>query len=477
LHGIGALFTGGVFNQGLGALRLLIFAPLLGPAHFGALRLAMTASAILSSMAGLGVYTSYLRFLPEAKDSGQSSGFIKKTLLISLISSLAGFLILLLIRNGFTDLLFSDSGYLPLAVLVSISLPVTVVYKSFSGVASGSGHFKISAIGDAIQNFIYLLMGIVVLAAISRTSQSAFLTYLIGLAVGAGWIFNKTGISAHLKRVETGATQNTLFRRAIQYSIWYSLIPLFHYLFNFIDRWMLAHFYNLEKTGVYSIVPVLAGGMFVVGGAFSRVIARKGSELKSKNLTAAMEKLVWSTIVLSVLCSHIYSLIIRLLEPFIWRIAGSEWQAALPLLPLFLVYFTFFNSFNLIGCFASFEEKTWVHLISVCAGAVVNILMNLALIKPYGIYGAAIGTFTGILVTIVVHIIFINQIRIAIPSRIWLAFAISFSAFLPRWVFVFFTILLFISAIKSNILLSDSDRRMIRAWIGRTIRGWKRSKQ
>jgi O-antigen/teichoic acid export membrane protein len=476
LYGIGSLITGGALTQGFGALRLLIFAPLLGPAHFGALRLAMTASLILSSLAGLGLHTCYLRYLPELKPE-ETPGFIRQTLAWSFLPCCFSALVITLSVRGFSHLLFSSSEQTFLTILVAVSLPVTILYKSFYGMTSGSGRFRKAAIGDAMQNGVFFILGILALFLISKTSEYVFMTYLAGMGIGVLWFYFKIVHPVLLKGSNAQPGGNAIFYRALRFSIWYSLIPLFHYLFNFIDRWMLAHYYDLETTGTYSLVPLLAGGMFVTGGALSTITARKAAELRSRNLVKASEKLVWGAVCLSVPASLFYSFFIRLGEPLIWKIAGPKWQAALPLLPLFLVYFTFYNIFYQIGCFVSLEEKTWVHLISAIAGTAVNALINLALIKPYGIYGVATGTLIGMLVSIIVYLIFIYSRRISVIPRVWTAMLISFSIFLPRGIFIATTLLIFLAVVKTNIFLNDSDRRMARAWIAGTIREWKGRKQ
>lgn len=342
---------------------------------------------------------------------------------------------------------------------------------------SGSGRFRKAAIGDAMQNSVFFILSILALFLISKTSECVFITYLAGLGMGACWFYFMIVRRMLLNGSHAHPGGNAIFNRALRFSVWYSLIPLFHYLFNFIDRWMLAYFYDLETTGAYSLVPLLSSGMFVIGGALSTITARKSAELRSRNLIRASQNLIWGALFLSVLASLFYSFFMRLGEPLIWKIAGVKWQTALPLLPLFLVYFTFYNIYYQLGCFVSLEEKTWVHLVSAIAGTLVNTFINLALVKQYGIYGVATGTLIGMLTSIIVYLIFIYLRRIPINPRLWTAMVFSFSAFLPRWIFIATTLMIFLAAFKTDILLNDSERRMARAWIAGIIRDWKARKK
>ena len=473
LHGIGSLFTGEIINKILGSFRLLIFAPLLGPAGFGALRLAATSTAIISSLTGLGLHTSYLRYLPVIQDRRTSVGFIRKILFFGLVPTVLAALVLILFKGPFAGFLFSDRSYVWLAILVALSLPLMILYKSMLGISSGSGHFKYTAIGEALQNICFLMLGLLMLLIISRSPQLLFGCFLVGMGLSSIWLFCKLPV---FRSREPGAENiSDLFHRALRYSLWYAVIPLFQYLFDFIDRWMLAHFRDLETTGTYSIIPILAGGMFLIGRTFTPVVARKGAELRARGAMNVTTQLVWGGIALSVLASLVYALILRLLEPAIHYIAGSQWSAALPLLPLFLSYFVLYNIYYLIGAFASFEEKTWVHLLALVLGTVVNISLNLMLIRKYGIWGAAIGTFTGLVTSIAVHVVFLLSRGITITGRLWIMFLVALFPLLPRVIFIPLTLLILVLAYKTKILLTDQDKRMARVWLARTWRSMRSS--
>lgn len=465
--------TSGMINQGLGALRLLIFAPLLGLAGFGALRLATTASAIFSSVAGLGLYTCYMRYLPEVKDPVAAEIFIRKTYFWSIVPSLLIAAIFLIFRNEFTMFLFFDKSYLFLGLLVCISVPVTVIYKSYLGVAVGRGRFKDSAVGEAIQNLIYFILGVVILLFVVKDASLVFYSFLIGMTAAIIWlmIFSPKVILTR----EKDSRADELFKRAIKFSLWFALIPLFQYLFDFIDRWMLAHYYNLETTGAYSLIPILTGGMFVLGRAMMPVVARKGAELKSNGSHQTSQSFVWGGMAITMLGSLIYAFLLRIAEPLVWIILGKNWSKASSILPLFLSYSIFYNMFNILGCFAALEEKTWVHVIALVAGAGSNIFFNWLLIRPYGMAGAAIGTLIGLLVSMSAHLVFIHYRGMGIPFRSWFILLLTFTPLLPDMVFYMFFILIMFLAIKGDYILKDSDRRMLAVWYAKIIRKMRES--
>lgn len=472
LKGFGSLFAGGLFNRGIGSIRLLIFAPLLGPAAFGALRLASVISVILSSITGLGLFNSYPRYLPEISSKNESYIFIKKTLLFSVLSASIAACILIFLPQYFSKILFASSDYAVLTILVGLSIPFTVIFKSIISALVGFGKFRQSAINESIHNFVYLILGLLLMILISRSSELVFSSYIIGLLIAIIWIIPKIKSTEYTKADEKKSDE--YFQRALKYSLWYSLIPIFQYLFDFIDRWMLAHYYNLETVGAYSIIPLLTSGMFLISSSLAPIVARKGTILFSRGLLTSAQNIIWSCVKLAVLASLIYSIGLRLVEPIIWEIAGETWGQAASVLPVFLAYNTIFNVYYISGSFVGIYEKTYVHLIGLIAGAVTNIILNLLLIKPYGIFGASFGTLGGIIVTVLVYIIFMQFVRIKISFRNFMILLIPIIFILPKLWFIILSVVILFFSLKTNLILNDSDKRMAYTWIYRTTRNFKR---
>jgi len=462
----------------MGSIRLLVFAPLLGTAGFGALRLAITSSAIFSALAGLGLSTSFLRYLPETSSRGERAAFIRRVLGVSLATSCLVGLVLVLVPREMARVLFSDSEYWILSLLVAASLPLIVIYRSGLGAAGGIGRFDRAAIGETVQNLGYLMLGVGGLLLVSRRCEVAFGAFLVGMGAASAWLFPRIPLM-HVSGDHSTAVRNKvdgLFRRSLVYSIWYALIPLFQYLFDFIDRWALAHFRDLSTTGAYSLVPILCGGMFVVGGALSPVVGRKGAELTARRRGLSAERLVWGSLGVAVIGSLGYSAALRVVEPVIWRIAGPKWETAATVVPLFLTYFTLFNLYYLFGSFAFFAEKTWVHLAALATGAMVNTGLNLLWVPSYGVEGAALATLVGLVAALGIQIAFVYSRGVRVIGRAWFAVVLAFVPLLPVIPLLGCTAVVLLLAWKSNLLLNDSDRRMVAGWTERILRRVRRGR-
>lgn len=497
--------TGSIACRVLGLARLALFAPLLGPEGFGAFRLAGTASTIMAAPAGLGLYASYLRFLPEARRREVAAGLFRRGVFLSLLTSSVAAALMMLSPCGISRLVFSDPRYTALSILIAISLPVIVLYKSTIGAAQGAGDFRGSSLAEVVQNAAFLVVGMVALRYLSASPAVAFAASLFAMATGILWLMcskpSATLRSMYRNNVATpdagdpddvfGAVAqvaqtaadvglplgideevNALFRRALRFSAWFAVIPIFSYLFDFVDRWMLARLLSLKQAGTYSLAPVIAGGMFFVGSSLSSVVTRRGAWLLGHGNEAAAHRQVWAGSSLSVFASLGYVVAVRAVEPWLWRMAGPSWAEAASALPYTLTYYAFYNSFYLLGSFAAFAEKPWVNMLAGFFGVAANIVLNLTMIPRFGIVGAAGATLISLTVMMACHVVFALVRGINMPGRAWLLIMLPVVSLLPGiWTAVALAMALFVW-FRTNVLCSDSERRIVLAWQARMRRSF-----
>lgn len=499
--------AGSIGCRVLGLARLLVFAPMLGPEAFGAVRLAITTSSILAAVGGLGMYTSYLRFMPEARTPRVSGILLRRTATLAVSVSAAAALVLLLKPSLVAHLVFSDSSYTTLAALLAVSIPVTVIYKTAVYAVQGYGDFARSSLAELLQNSVFLAGGVLSLWIVRGSSALCFASMLVGMFAAVLWLIPalagrsesvpaaasapltvppiqtadpddsvavvSPGDVAGAPRDASGTEleqASALVRRAIAYSVWFAMIPVFTYCFDFIDRWMISRYMTLKDAGVYSLVPLLAGGMFFAGASLSSVVCRRGAWLAARGRMRTAHRLVWAGSSLSVFASLAYVLIVKAAEPIIWRVSGPRWSGAAQVLPLSLVYYALYNSYYLLGSFAAFEEKPWVNLAAGLVGVVVNAALNSWWIPLFGIRGAAAGTLAGLLASMAVHALFVQVRGILVPLRAWLTMGLPFMALLPLPLAAAGTVLSALAWKRTSLLSNDSERRIVTVWSSRLSR-------
>ncbi|MBI1292000.1 oligosaccharide flippase family protein [bacterium] len=472
LKGFGALLASSLAARALGLLKLLLFAPLLGPAAFGAFRLASSAANIMFSLAALGIHTSYLRYLPELPRNAQRRRYMLRSLALSMGCTLFVALLLQPVLPRVTMFIFSESTDPVLALLLLVALPTILLYQSGTGITRGLGLFAASAFGEVLQNFLHVGLGLAAIMVLGVSASAVFGAMLVGFLV-AGVLMLAMGLRATPKDAGDATLPVGFGGRVLRFSVWYALIPVCQYLFDFTDRWALARFRGLESAGVYSLVPLFTGGMIVLGTSLAPVVART-STLALSSKTGPVYTTVWSSISIAVLGSLVYSVAIRLGEPLIWMVASGQWAAASSTVPWFLVYFSWFNAYYVIGAIATVEEATWVHLASLGVGGAMNLALNLILVPSHGMEGAAFATCVSILGTIATHVAFVQFRGIPIPGRFWVALALPLCALMPVWALVPVCILAAVLAAGTSLIVDAQGKAELLAYCRGIVRRFRR---
>ena len=91
--------------------------------------------------------------------------------------------------------------------------------------------------------------------------------------------------------------------------------------------------------------------------------------------------------------------------------ADSEYWSGMPIIPIlvFATYCTFLYQFAVN--FEFFNQRTTIAASATVGASVLNVILNLLMIPPWGIYGAAIATASSYMGLVVVHFLAANRIR------------------------------------------------------------------
>lgn len=455
LAGVGFLFAASIVAKGVGAVKTVLFAWLLGPAEFGAFRIAITVQAILAGVCGLGLHTALLRYLPELQ-SGARTTFARRITMLAVLAALAGALVGILFVGQLSGAVFNESGRRGLMIAVLASVPFAVLFKCLVGTARGRGEFSRSALAESIQSILSLAIVGVLFFALPASASVAV----------AGLLLSFVASTAFVSRSLTGTSGSLLpqgiVKRAVAFSAWYALIPMMQYFFDLIDRWALARYVGLEAAGVYGLVPAITGGMALLSLSLAPVVVQRGAALMGRGEEAEAYRSVWGAVSLVLLVSLIVATALRCAGPIIWKVAGTKWESGASIFPSFLVYSMMYNVYWVLGSIAALREASWVALVSLVAGAITNLALNILWVPSYGMMGAAYATLIALTATTATHVIYMKVVGVTVPLRFWIAFALCFAGFLPAWGVAAIAIIAVLLAAKTDLLLDAHDRVLVR---------------
>ncbi len=169
------------------------------------------------------------------------------------------------------------------------------------------------------------------------------------------------------------------------------------------DRFALKHFYSLSEVGIYnlgyklsSIVNIVIIQSFQMGFlpiAYKMYDKEGAKEFFAKVLTYLTFVLVFSVLTLSFYSKEIILLLSK----------DPAYYEAYKIVPFISYTFLIKGIYYMFSLGLHFVKKTKYNSFIVLTGAVINLILNFALIPNYGIYGASIASIISSFVILVLY--------------------------------------------------------------------------
>lgn len=397
------LISLGTFSSKLlSFLMVRFYTGVLSPSDYGAADLITQTANLLFPLVSMGITDGVFRFAltyPERR---------RNVFTVGLYTVTAGSLLLLML----SPLMRNVAAFSEYAKLIVFYTAASCYHALCAGFIRANGKTALFAgqgvlntalvIGLNILFLAFFQMGItgyVLSVALSDTLCTIFLIYKEKL-----W----HQIVLH--------PEKKIFSRMLKYSI--PLIPttVFWWITSVSDRYMITAFLGSDANGIYTVacklptMLTLLSSVFLEAWKFSAV-----SESRENRRTyIRFYSQIWSSFSgfmtlagsIVIACSHIGVRLLSTEEYF------SAWQyvPVLSTATVFASFVTFMGSVYMV------TGKSGQSFLTAMAGALVNLLLNAALIPGFGIQGAAVATLASYFVSFVLRAV---SARRLIPFRLY----------------------------------------------------------
>lgn len=417
---------GGTISKAIPVLMVPIVTRIMpSSVYYGLSDMSNTLVSIAGVMATLGIYDGLFRMYFETEDRNYRKAACSTALTFALICSMVVFFILVGFRKQLSIILFGSREYGYLVLISSVTVLV------------GSSN-QIVAAPTRMQNRRRVFLAVNVASAIATYSIAIFLLlrghYDTGLPFSALIVSLMIEIFYFVLNREWFGFRDfdlRVLRQMLIIAI--PLVPNFltYWVFNSCDRIMITNIMGLKYLGIYSIGAKLghcsqllytafAGGWSYF--VFSTMHDRDQVKYNSKLFEVLAIVSLVSMAFLCVGSRWLY----KLLFPKEY-LDGFLVVPYLYLSPLLLMLFQMSSSqFAVV-------KKTWFGMISLAAGAIVNIMLNSIMIPKLGIEGAAIATLCGYSISLLICLIILSVNKwFVVSGRIKISF-FSAICFLFAW--------------------------------------------
>ncbi len=444
--GRGSLASGYLWTFGSTALPLvsafvvsLIVARWMGLTVAGLINLAMALATIFLIPAKFGIDGAASRLISEYQVSspGRIKQLISSSILLRLVftvpvgvalSATAPWLAAFFKEQALTPL-FRISGIMIFSVSLNELAALLVLGLNRFGLL-----FTVRSLMLVIR--VGLTVAAIKLALGASGVLGAYIVATLATALMVFWMLWRMDLPAG-DRGETPLIRKRLFRLSAPLAISGASVTIY----SLIDKLMLGYYDGAAQVGLYStarnlqetsLFPTFALVMTLrpaLAGAWSAGDLKRCAGLVNRSIVGSLYYSLCVVVVLACLAS-----------PIITGLFTAEFDASTPILLLFLpiIVLRSIGSVVLPGLIAADKAGTYAKL--TVAGAVLNFILNMLMIPPWGANGAVISTFISYLP---VEVFGLRSLYRAIPGfwrrQDWMKVAKSMlsaalTVFLYRWI-------------------------------------------
>ncbi len=400
IRGVSGTFVLQIVSTALGFMTNVLIARLLGVKEYGIYIYIFAWVGILSvlSMSGLGnILIREIAAYKARKEWGLIHGLLRWSCSRGLIVSI----IVTLIAGGVAWLLRKqlEPGILPALWAAFAMLPMLTLFNLNAMALQGFKYVVLSKIPAVLIRSPLLLILLVLASIFFPQVISAFGVVLLSGAalliafVAGGWLLYK-----RLPR------EVILSPSIYQQRIWMSsALPLLltaglFELNTRIPTLMLGSMADIEAVGVFGIASLIAGLTSFILLSVNSSLGPLISDLYTSGKMFRLQNVVTLSARLTLLVGGLVSLVIIMLQQWIYSFFGHDFQQAGQVL-LILISGQIINiAAGSVGILLVMTGHERIVAIVVGVSTTITIILSVLLIPPYGINGAGIAVFTGVFI-------------------------------------------------------------------------------
>ncbi|MEO5576130.1 MAG: oligosaccharide flippase family protein [Gaiellaceae bacterium] len=373
---------GGIVSRVLAIFLLPLYTRFLDTEDLGAVGLIVALSAVLVTILRLGISSAFFRFYFDSTDPVQRLLVVRTAFWFTIASATAGLAAGVLLAQPLADLLGLDDANLVRAGFVGVWAQMNYEQlTSLFRVEERSTAFVLASLAN-----IAVTIGATILLVV--VWEQGALGVIVGNLTGTLVVYLAL-LSVHRDQLGLQFSR-PLLREMNRFGV--PLVPAALALIavNFSDRFFLVHLASLEEVGLYEIGVRIASAMVLLLTAFR--MAWPAFAYSIEDDAEAKRTYAFVLTYLVVVASWL-ALALGLLAPWLVRLLtqpefyGGE-RVVAPLAFGGMAY----AAYIVMAIGVGRAKRTQFNWVIAGLAAVVNVVLNLILIPPYGIMGAAVAT-------------------------------------------------------------------------------------
>ena len=379
VYGLGA-----VVSRLIGILLLPLVTRYLERADLGAVDTLIALSVVLVIVLRAGISMAFFRFYFDADDEAGRTRVVRTSFWFTMTAATAGLLAGVLLAPQISEALFATDSRAGLVRAAFVLLWAQMNYEQLTALFRVEER-SIAYVTATLANVLITVGSTVLLVAVWHKGA---LGVLVGNFTGTLAVFF---VLLAYRRFQLGLEfDRGLFRQMQRFGL--PLVPsgLALWAIDFSSRFFLVKLKGQAEVGLYSVGVRISAAILLLLIALRTAWPAFAYSIKDDTEAKRTYGFVL-TYVLFVSCW--LALTLSLLAPWIVRVlAAPAYYEGARVVPLLVFSATAFLAFNVMSIGIGRAKATQLNWVVTGAAAVVDVALNLALIPPYGMIGAAIAT-------------------------------------------------------------------------------------
>lgn len=379
----------------------------LGPSGLGLYTLVFTIYMFGMQFAAFGIGAALTKYVAQySDDQGKIKEFVSSGIIGSLVSGSVMGILLYLLSSTISIQFFHNPEMTELLKLTALCFPFIAMQKSVIGTLNGLRKMEWYAVVNIVQNVSVMLVSIILVLLLDMNVKGAVIgfvapTILIGTI---SLIFVKDHFTTKQALIKTVLKEVSVF------GFYVVLANSIGIINTQIDSLLIGHFMSNTDVGYYAVAVMFMSGITLLPQATQRVTTTAIARYYAENDLESVRCLIKGTMKKTFLLSMTITLVFALFGKTLIEIIFTEdfLPAYAPLLILTIGYAIYATFVSVGSCLSSIGKVQIVFKISAMC-AIMNTLLNIALIPKYGLIGAASATTASLLFTTLINLYFIKR--------------------------------------------------------------------
>lgn len=373
------IFISKFFTSTITFLLIPLYTRLLSTSDYGYVDLVQTYVLLIVPILLLRFDSAVFRFLVDArKNEDEKKSIISVSLLSTFIQSLLFSLIAYLVN------FFVDINYFKYILINIIIMGISQILLQTS---RGLGNIKEFSIGSIISGVVSVLCNVFFIAYLKKGAEFILISNSIGNAVTIFYIIVVNKIYKYY-----GRKYISIFK--IKEMLYYSLpmLPdgLSWWIVNVSDRSIITSFLGTNYNGIYAISGKFSNILATIFGIFNMAWQESTSlHINDEDRNNFFSDIFNTTLIIySSLCFGIIALL-----PLCFNIlVGADYIGSYKYIPILIIGNIFNGLAGVTGGIYIAQKATKSVAKTTVVSAIVNIIINLCLIKFIGLWAACLST-------------------------------------------------------------------------------------